>query len=183
MKVGLGSRTAMSTMLARELVMSYGWNATCYQILNPGIEHWFSPKIPAVVGYTRRLGVVLVAGAPVCAGESLRKFVRNLKEPARSQNCRVCYVCAGRGAGALRCFRGSNTASVTLGTPAGVGSWDWPQLIQDHSSLRAQLNRCRNKDVIVEAAVPDEAAGDPELRRVLQGVVERSQPSATRVLG
>ena len=28
-------------MTARELVMTHGWNATDYQILNPGIEHWF----------------------------------------------------------------------------------------------------------------------------------------------
>ena len=167
MKVGLGSRTAMSTMLARELVMLYGWNATCYQILNPGIEHWFSPKIPAVVGYTRRIGVLLVAGAPVCPGERLAEVCAEFEDYARSQNCRVCYVCAAERLRTL--FADSSEHSiVTLGAQPVWDPRDWPQLIQDHSSLRAQLNRCRNKDVIVEAAVPDEAAGDPELRRVLR---------------
>jgi hypothetical protein len=27
---------------ARELALSYDWNATAYQIINPGIELWFS---------------------------------------------------------------------------------------------------------------------------------------------
>ena len=26
---------------ARDLVMKYGWNTTCFQIVNPGIEYWF----------------------------------------------------------------------------------------------------------------------------------------------
>jgi len=27
---------------ARELICQFGWNATAYQILNPGIDLWFS---------------------------------------------------------------------------------------------------------------------------------------------
>ena len=30
---------------ARELVLRYGWNATAYQIINPGIELWFSTRL------------------------------------------------------------------------------------------------------------------------------------------
>jgi hypothetical protein len=26
----------------RSLVNDFGWNATAYQIINPGISHWFS---------------------------------------------------------------------------------------------------------------------------------------------
>lgn len=36
-------------MTARELVMTRGWNATDYHILNPGIEHWFTSVLPLAV--------------------------------------------------------------------------------------------------------------------------------------
>ena len=26
----------------RELVLRFGWNSTSYQIINPGIRHWFA---------------------------------------------------------------------------------------------------------------------------------------------
>ena len=71
MKVGLGSRTAMSTMLARELVMSYGWNATCYQILNPGIEHWFSPNSSGGCRLHSADWCSVGRGRSRCAGESV----------------------------------------------------------------------------------------------------------------
>ena len=56
---------------ARALVLTHGWNATAYQILNPGIAHWFPAAGDAVVGFVRRSGVRVVAGAPVCAPERL----------------------------------------------------------------------------------------------------------------
>jgi hypothetical protein len=56
---------------ARELVLRFGWNATAYQILNPGIELWFSAAGDAVVGFVRSGGMVVVGGAPVCAPSRL----------------------------------------------------------------------------------------------------------------
>ena len=57
---------------ARELVLRHGWNATSYQIINPGMEFWFSPTCEAVVGFVRARNTLVVAGAPVCAvGRSL----------------------------------------------------------------------------------------------------------------
>ena len=56
---------------ARQLVMRYGWNATAYQILNPGMLDWFSPDGNAVVGFVQYHQVRVVAGAPVCAEERL----------------------------------------------------------------------------------------------------------------
>src|SRR5688572_18803515 len=80
--------------LAREIVIRYGWNATSYQILNPGIDLWFSPRHQAVVGYTRSAGTLLVAGAPVCAWDALSAVCDEFEEFARQQRLRVCYVCA-----------------------------------------------------------------------------------------
>src|SRR5579862_5447147 len=84
----------MSLALASELVLAYGWNSTSCQILNPGIDHWFSDKVRAVVGYTRRHSLLVVAGAPVCALRVLAEVCAEFEAFAGAQGCRVCYVCA-----------------------------------------------------------------------------------------
>lgn len=150
---------------ARDLVREYGWNSTSYQILNPGIAHWFARGIPAVVGYVRRAGVLLAAGAPVCPPHRLPEVCAAFEEYARREHCSVCYVCAQTRLRDL--FAGSpRHAIVTLG---GQPAWDpqrWSALIQSRASLRAQLHRARNKSVVVEA-VAGKPSSQAELRRVL----------------
>ncbi|HYI97615.1 MAG TPA: DUF2156 domain-containing protein [Bryobacteraceae bacterium] len=156
----------MSVRRARDLVMSYGWNSTCYQILNPGIEHWFPSTIPAVVGYTRRHRLLLVAGAPVCAPEMLGRVSHEFEAFAHQQGCRVCYVCAEE---RLRSLFADSTshATITLGAQPVWDPRNWQATVEGTSAIRAQLNRSRNKSVSVEAVSAEEAAREPELRRVL----------------
>lgn len=45
---------------ARRLINLHGWNATSYQILNPGIERWFSAADEAVAGYVTSNGYRVV---------------------------------------------------------------------------------------------------------------------------
>jgi phosphatidylglycerol lysyltransferase len=153
-------------MLARRLVLSYGWNSTSYQILNPGISHWFSPGASAVVGYIRRGRVLLAAGAPVCPAEALAHVCAEFEAFARRQRCIVCYVCAEK---RLRdVLRGSahHDAVVIGGQPAWRPAL-WPELVESRRSLRAQLHRSRNKAVVVETISAAEAAKSRELRRVV----------------
>lgn len=146
--------------------MLYGWNSTCYQILNPGMEHWFSSLTRAVVGYTRRYRVLLVAGAPVCMPESLPDVCSEFEVFARRQGCHVCYVCAEERLRVLLA-RFPRHSAVTLGAQPVWDPHAWQQLIRCHTSLRAQLNRCRNKAVNVELLAPRDAARSPELRQIL----------------
>src|ERR1051326_5997258 len=82
---------------ARELVLQYGWNATAYQIVNPGIEHWFSASGDAVVGFVRQYGVRVVAGAPVCCNDRLPDVVAEWERNAADEGDQVCYFgAAGR---------------------------------------------------------------------------------------
>src|SRR5262245_35540635 len=76
---------------ARELFLRYGWNATAYQITNPGIELWFSPIYEAVVGFVRARNTLVVAGAPVCASEQLADVATEFEQAARRDGKRVCY--------------------------------------------------------------------------------------------
>ncbi|HCC58664.1 MAG TPA: hypothetical protein DEQ47_15680 [Solibacterales bacterium] len=154
-------------MTARELVMTFGWNATAYQILNPGIDHWFSSESPAVVGYTRRGKFLLAAGAPVCPMQALPRVTAEFEAFAAGLGCRVCYVCATERLRQL--FAASSQHStVAIGAEPVWDPRHWPAIVERHSSLRAQLNRARNKGVEVLPLDPREGRTDPELQRVLR---------------
>lgn len=133
---------------ARELVLELGWNTTCYQILNPGIRHWLSASRPAVTGYTVRAGVLVVAGAPVCEEADLPEVALELEGYAARRGLRVCYF--GAEARLERVLRGSSRHSpVLLGAQPVWQPSSWAGILARHASLRAQLNRSRNKGVVV----------------------------------
>jgi phosphatidylglycerol lysyltransferase len=156
---------------ARELVLQYGWNATAYQILNPGIAHWFSADGDAVIGYVLRSGVRVVAGAPVCAPERLRDVAVEFATNAHACGDRVCYFGAGeRLEETLR--RDGAHGTVGLGAQP---SWDprrWGEIVARRASLRAQLNRARNKGVVVTRWSAERAEESPVLERLLSEWLE-----------
>jgi phosphatidylglycerol lysyltransferase len=152
---------------ARELVLRHGWNATAYQILNPGIALWYPAAGDGVIGYVRRSGVRVVAGAPVCAPERLQGIVAEFATEARLAGERVCYFGAGaRLAETLQ--RAGPCGTVGLGAQP---SWDprrWSAIIARRASLRAQLRRARNKGVAVTRWSAERAQSSPELERLLR---------------
>jgi phosphatidylglycerol lysyltransferase len=151
---------------ARALVLRHGWNATAYQILNPGIAHWFSAAGDAVIGYARRNGVRVVAGAPVCAPDRLRDVASEFSEHARACGDRVCYFGAGE---RLEQTLRRDGAHGTVGLGAQP-SWDprrWGEIVARRASLRAQLNRARNKGVVVTPWSAERAQRSPELEKLL----------------
>lgn len=151
---------------ARAIIRDHGWNATAYQIVNPGIARWYSARGDAVIGFVRRSGVRVVAGAPVCARERLEDVAHEFHRSARDAGERVCYFGAGDRLHALLAASGGWSV-------AGLGaqpSWDprgWPAIIDAYASLRAQLHRARNKRVRVEEWSSDAATNAPALERVL----------------
>ncbi|HEY9515658.1 MAG TPA: DUF2156 domain-containing protein [Gemmatimonadaceae bacterium] len=151
---------------ARELVMEYGWNATAYQIINPGISHWFSARADAVVGYVRSGRVLVAAGAPVCARDRIESVAAEFEAHADFAGDRICYFGAGERLEAI--YRREHDHSIV-----GLGaqpSWDprvWPEIVARRASVRAQLNRARNKGVLVSRWPSVRASQDPALRRCL----------------
>ncbi len=151
---------------ARELVLTHGRNATCYQILNPGFARWFSAAGDAVVGYVTSAGVRVVGGSPVCAPERLAEVVAAFEEDARRRRRRVCYFGAEEPLAEVLRGRGPCDRLVLgaqpLWTPASlVGAF------ARKPSLRAQVNRARNKGVAARRWPSEEAAGHPGLERCL----------------
>jgi phosphatidylglycerol lysyltransferase len=162
--------------LARELVMLHGWNATAYQIVNPGMSLWFTSKGDAVVGYVERGGTRVVAGSPVCAEQRLADVVAEFERECAASGRRVCYFGAeARLEGLLRSQR--THSRVLLGAQPSWNPAHWSSIVASKSSLRAQLNRSRNKGIIVAPMSPEEATGHPALRRVLdQWLATRGLP-------
>jgi phosphatidylglycerol lysyltransferase len=152
---------------ARNLVMLFGWNATAYQILNPGMQHWFSRAGNAVVGYVQYRRVRVVAGAPVCAAEQLAAVAAEFEADARDCGEKVCYVCAEARVESL--YRGREGYSrVLLGAQPIWDPQRWPTIIAQKASLRAQLNRARNKGVVIEDWPIARAENDPGLHHCLE---------------
>ncbi|MFL5608816.1 MAG: phosphatidylglycerol lysyltransferase domain-containing protein [Gemmatimonadaceae bacterium] len=151
---------------ARDLVLAHGWNATAYQILNPGITHWFSRDGDAVVGFVRQAGTRVVAGAPVCSEARLPDVVREFSASAQAARERVCYFGAGDRLERLLIPTGQWSAASLGAQP----SWDphrWPGILERRASLRAQLNRARNKGVMVTEWDAARTRGATELRTCL----------------
>lgn len=156
---------------ARKIVIEHGWNTTSYQILNPGIDLWFSVNHEAVMGYTRQAGMLVAAGAPVCAQEAIVPVCEEFEAFARRNRCGVCYVCAEERIRILLA-QSAGHASIAMGAQPVWDPHTWPQVIHNRASLRAQLYRARNKGVVVESLSDAHAAADAGLRRVLQEWVD-----------
>jgi phosphatidylglycerol lysyltransferase len=152
---------------ARELVLAHGWNSTSYQILNPGIHHWFSKAGDAVIGYVSWRKVKVVAGAPVCSGKRLEEVVKKFENEAKLSNEQVCYFCAEARLEAV--VQDSPIHSkVLLGAQPVWQPDGWSNIISKYKSLRAQLNRARNKGVVVTEWAIEKAHNNPALVECLR---------------
>ncbi|GLC26844.1 DUF2156 domain-containing protein [Roseisolibacter agri] len=151
---------------ARALVLRNGWNATAYQILNPGMALWFAAAGDAVVGFQRHARVRVVAGAPVCPLPRLAAVADELEADARAHGERVVFFGAGTRLETILGGRADH-AVVRLGAQP---TWDpagWDTIVRRKASLRAQLHRARNKGVRVVEWTPERAHDAPALRAVL----------------
>ena len=133
----------------RQIVLRHGWNATAYQLINPGMRHRFSTQEDAVVGYVDSGSVRVVAGAPVCSEASLERVVDEFETAAAEEGKQVCYFGAEARL-AIICQRRATHSSVLLGAQPAWRPSAWRQMLAGHSSLRMQVNRARNKGVHVE---------------------------------
>ncbi len=154
------------TDITYALLKRHAWNVTAYQIVNPGMTRWFSGRGDAVIGYVRRGGVRVVAGAPVCAEERLDEVLSEWNaETARARE-RSCYFgAAGRLFEHLRGHPDHCTISLGAQPVWDPRTWDAPTAMRP--SLRAQLARARNKGVVVREYGTGQAETDPGLHRVL----------------
>lgn len=158
---------------ARSLILAHGRNSTCYQLLNPGIAHWFSAAGDAVAGRVRRGAVWLIAGEPVCPESRLPAVVAELEAAAAADGCRACFVLAEHPLRAML-KRDPQHSCVSLGAQPAWNPADWPALVAAERSIRSQLNRAKNKAVQVLLRPTTDA---PKVRPVLDAwLADRPMP-------
>lgn len=151
----------------RGLVVRHGWNATAYQILNPGIERWFSSRRDAVVGYVTYGGYRVVAGSPVCSPSRLRAVIEEFEDDTHARGLWSCYFAADERVAEELAQRGPFDR-ILLGAQPVWDPHDWPGILERKASLRAQLNRAHNKDVSASRWPRERAEDHPELLRCLE---------------
>ena len=150
----------------RELVLKHGWNSTCFQIVNPGIEYWFGEDGESVVGFVSSGRTRVVAGAPVCSKEDLTEVTAEFEDKARSLNQTVCYFGAeARLESVLK--ESENHSKILLGAQPCWNPAGWPDIVAGHKSLRSQLNRARNKGVTVSEWPIERGRDNSELKECL----------------
>lgn len=160
-------RESSFLLRVRELILTYGWNSTSYQIINPGISHWFSAGNKAVVGFVNCQGVRVVVGAPICAESLLPKVVAEFESNAAVAKERVCYLAAESRLESIYKQR-SRYTKVLLGAQPVWQLSEWKDIIAKHKSLRAQLNRAHNKSVKVTEWSKEKSLNNPLLVDCLQ---------------
>ena len=151
---------------ARRLVLRHGWNATAYQILNPGVRFWFSRLGDSVAGYMTHGERWVVAGAPVCAPGRLAAVVDELEWSARTVGARVIFFGAGTRL-AQHAEESGGHHVLGIGAQPAWDAQDWPAIVRSKSSIRALFNRARNKGVTVSEWSWKVAERNAMLERVL----------------
>ena len=163
----VGNPSEVDFERARQLVLKHGWNTTCFQIVNPGIEYWFGGDGESVVGYVTSGRTRVVAGAPVCSEASLPGVAEAFENDARAHGLGVCYFMAeARLEGVLH--ESKQHSRVLLGAQPVWHPANWPQIMTGRSSLRAQFNRARNKGVQICEWSIEKATNNLKLRECLE---------------
>ena len=150
----------------RRIILNQGWNSTSYQIINPGIIRWFSKLNDAVVGFVSCHKRRIVAGAPGCRKERLPEVAAEFENDAKRKGERVCYFCAEARLEAVYADSPAH-AKILLGAQPVWNPANWAEIVSRHKSLRAQLNRARNKGVKVSEWSSEKACDNPALKKCL----------------
>ncbi|HLO98710.1 MAG TPA: DUF2156 domain-containing protein [Fimbriimonas sp.] len=155
----------------REHIKRCGWNSTCYQITHDALRHWWSEDRSALVGYVLSGKTAIVAGAPVCELSALSRAVEEWEAFATGNGWTVCYFGAESRLQHLLSGSKDHVSSI-LGSQPEWSPTEFVGAINGLRSLRAQLNRARNKSVSVREWSSDEVRNSPLLASVLSEWLE-----------
>jgi phosphatidylglycerol lysyltransferase len=150
-----------------KLLQAHGWNATSFQILEPGFSYWFDGE-DACVGYVDVGRGWVVAGAPIAAYERLAEVTRSFLAAANAAGKRVtCFATESRFHQAV------GWHDLRIGDQPVWDSEDWTTTLERSRSLREQLRRARAKGVTVRLLAPEELASDHPTRAHTDALINR----------
>lgn len=151
----------------RELVLAllqrHGWNATAFQVLEPGFLYWFDARGDACVAYVDTGRAWVVAGGPLAPAERLREVTEAFVAAAEAAGRRVCFFATGP-----RFEESVPVHTLHIGEQPVWEPSRWEASLRSSSSLREQLRRARAKGVTVRRVPPEELrdAAHPTRRAV-----------------
>jgi len=144
----------------------HGWNATSFQVLEPGFRYWFADE-DACVAYVDTGRAWVAAGAPLTAPERLGEVAERFHRHAESAGRRLAFFGVEE-----RMVESLPWPALLIGEQP---EWDadlWPEALRSSSGLREQLRRARAKGVTVRTATRSELVSSASpLRRQLDGLV------------
>ena len=156
------------------LLERYGTAATSFQILEPGYKYWFGPEDEGVVAFVETSKYRVVAGAPVSATSAMASLALAFVAASHQVGRRVVFVGVDDGDLAHLAAGIKDIESVPIGLQP---EWDPAAYGLEGSArrtLRAQVNRARNKGVRVRRVMPEELANAPgALRASIERVMTR----------
>lgn len=153
----------------RDLVLRHGWNATCYQIVNPIFEYSFFPDCDAVVAFVRARGKRVVAGAPVCPADRLEEVLHRFHGEEKAP---ALYFGAGDRVNEVL-GEGEHAGVVSLGAQPVWDPQTWTRRVTRRKSLRYQFSRARNKGVEIREWSTLQAENSSALHGVLEDWLRR----------
>ena len=137
---------------ALALLERHGWNATSFQILEPGFQYWFDGD-DACVGYVDTGSAWVAAGSPIAAAERLAETTTRFAEAAARAGRRACLF-----ATESRFCGHAAWPSLRIGEQPMWAPAEWDGILRGRKSLREQLRRARAKGVVVRALGLEELA-------------------------
>lgn len=141
---------------ALALLRRHGWNATGFQVLEPGYRYWFDGD-DACVAYVDTGRAWVVAGAPIAPAPRLAAVAAGFAAAARAAGRRTTWFGTERRFGDATGWPALQVGEQPVWSPAA-----WPEVLRGSRSLREQLRRARAKGVGVRAVTAAElAAGHP----------------------
>ena len=156
-----------------QLLWRHGRAGTAFQVLAPGLSHWFDDD-RGLVAYADTGGAWVAAGEPIAAPDDAIAVATR-------------FIAAASTAGKRACFFA--TEGILAAAPAmhrlSLGEqpvWDprlWDAHLSTHRSLREQLRRARAKGVAVREVTTHSLVSEGELQRQILVVVRRWLASRT----
>jgi phosphatidylglycerol lysyltransferase len=155
---------------ALALLRQHGWNATSFQILEPGFRYWFDGS-DACVAYIDTGRAWVAAAAPIGPPHRVPAAAERFVQAAAEQRRRACFFgTEDRFASAVP------FASMRVGEQPVWDPRAWEQTLAGAASLRAQVRRARAKGVEVRPIDPRLLAqADGQARRDVDQLIARWQ--------
>jgi phosphatidylglycerol lysyltransferase len=162
------NRERVVTLLER-----HGWNATSFQILEPGFRYWFDGD-DACVGYVDTGGAWVAAGPPIAPQDQLAAVSERFVLAAQAAGRRASMFATEE-----RFQEASKWPSLRIGEQPLWSPTEWDAVLKKSKSLREQLRRSRAKGVVVRTLAVEELAATHPTRIALDALIGRWLASRT----